>query len=87
MEKNLHPYDPRKPTKFDARQKLCLSVFFNQEGTAHHEYAQNQYFYLQVLRCSMMQFAISDQENGSLVHGKFIMTMHQHTQPKLSSIS
>jgi hypothetical protein len=25
---------------------------------------------------SMMQYAINDQENGSLVHGKFIATMH-----------
>jgi len=32
-----------------------------------------------------MQYAINDQENGNLVRGKFIMTMHWHTQPKLWS--
>jgi len=33
----------------------------------------------------MMQYAINDQENDSLVCGKFITTMHRHTRPKLCS--
>jgi len=33
----------------------------------------------------MMQYAINDQQNGSVVHGKFIVTMHRHTEPKLRS--
>jgi hypothetical protein len=35
---------------------------------------------------SMMQFAINDQANGSLVHGKFIMTMHWLIQPTFAAI-
>jgi hypothetical protein len=55
----------------------------------HHDCAPqvhsvNQNFYLAVLRpLTLMDVVINDQENGSLVYGKFITTKNKHTWPDL----
>jgi hypothetical protein len=36
-------------------------------------------------KIALMQFSINNKKNGSLVHGKFIMTRHWHNQPNVCS--
>jgi hypothetical protein len=61
--------------------------FFNQQGIVHHEESQGQtlyqHFYVQML-FSKMQFAINNQEHGSLVHGQ-CNTMYWCKRPNLCS--
>jgi hypothetical protein len=49
--KHLQHHDQSKCAKVDARQKLCLPVFLDDEGIAHSAYAAkgktgNHHFYL-----------------------------------------
>jgi hypothetical protein len=84
--KHLHYYDPRKSTKFGARWRWCLSLFSIKKVPHTMHIPRPSTFIYKYSDVSVMQFAINDQANGTLIHGKFIMTMHLCTQSKLCRI-
>ena len=76
---------PKKARQLRSEVKVMLIVFFDMEGIVHYEYVQqgqtvNQQFYLQVLKRLRLAVSLRGHKNWRQGPGRYIATMHQHTQ-------
>ena len=76
---------PKKARKVWSKVKVMLIVFFDMEGIVHYEYIPqghtvNQQFYLQFWNVWDLMFLARGHRNWRRRPGRYITTMHQHTQ-------
>jgi len=77
---------PKKARQVLSKVKVMLIVFFDMEDIVHYEYVSqgqtlNQQFYLQVLRrLRDLLFLARGNRNGWRGPGRYVTTVHQHTQ-------